>query len=299
MPWGLSRISHQSPELSPYNDPISGTYVHQELVDPSPKVVVYVVDSGVNINHENFATKPIWLANYADSNDQDANGHGTFVAGVVAGTNSGVDPNVQIKSIKVFVGEVTDVSVLMSGITRAINDFNGDTTPGKKGVLNLSLGGDASTALDSLIKQAVAAGMFVAIAAGNNMEDACSNSPGRASSTTPGSVTIGSIDRTDQLSVYPGANKGTAWGTCISGFAPGSDIYSSMNTPDNGYGVGGGTSFAAPMVAGIAAYMMSQPDTRDLTPAELETRIMNANDGKIQGDLKSSPNKIANNGSGM
>ena len=210
-----------------------------------------------------------------------------------------MDPNVQIKSIKVFVGEVTDVSVLMSGITRAINDFNGDTTPGKKGVLNLSLGGDASTALDSLIKQAVAARMFVAIAAGNNMEDACSNSPGRASSTTPGSVTIGSIDRTDQLSVYPGANKGTAWGTCISGFAPGSDIYSSMNTPDNGYGVGGGTSFAAPMVAGIAAYMMSQPDTRDLTPAELETRIMNANDGKIQGDLKSSPNKIANNGSGM
>ncbi|KAG5371718.1 Alkaline extracellular protease [Yarrowia sp. C11] len=293
---GLSRISHKSPELAPYDNAISGNYIHQEFANPSPKVVVYVVDSGVNINHENFATKPIWLANVVDNVDSDSNGHGTFVAGVVAGTKSGVDPNVQIKSVKVFSGDATDVSILMTGITRAINDFKADTTPGKKGVLNLSLGGDTSTALDALITQAVAEGLFVAIAAGNSMEDACNNSPGRASSSTPGSVTVGSINRSDQLSVFDGENKGTAWGTCVTGFAPGSDIFSSMNTPDNGYGIGAGTSFAAPMVAGIAAYMMSQDGTKDLSPAELETIIMNNNNGQIQGDIKNSPNKIAHNG---
>lgn len=282
--------------MAPYQDPMVGEYIHQQFVDPNPKVVVYVVDSGVNINHDNFATKPIWLANYADSDDSDANGHGTFVAGVVAGTRSGVDPNLQVKSIKVFSGETTDASILMSGITRAINDFKADTTPGKKAVLNLSLGGDVSTALDSLIKQAVAEDMFVAIAAGNNMENACNNSPGRVSTSTPGSVTVGSIDRSDKLSVYAGNNKGTAWGTCITGFAPGSDIMSSMNTPNDGYGIGSGTSFATPMVAGIAGYLMSQEGTKDLTPAELESRIMNSNDGRIQGDLKNSPNKIAYNG---
>lgn len=285
--WGLSRISHKDPQ--DYSKPDDLTFIHQAY---GTEITAYVVDSGINVNHENFAIKPIFEANFVDSNNTDTLGHGTFVAGVLAGKNTGVNSNVQIKAVKVFSGETTSSSVLMQGVAWAVNDYKNNTSPNKRAVLNLSLGGGAVDALDDLIKQAVAEGMFVAIAAGNSQENACDNSPGRVSKDLPGSVTAGAISQNDQIAVWPN-NKGSAWGECVSGFAPGTDISSSMPNTDDTYGVGSGTSFAAPFVAGLATYFWSLPATKDYTPAQLETLIMNSNDNKLKGDLRGSPNKLA------
>ena len=86
----------------------------------------------------------------------------------------------------------------------------------------MSLGGGASTALDSAVQNSVASGVFYGIAAGNSNVDACSTSPARVASAT----TVGSTTSTDARSSF------SNYGNCVDVFAPGSSITSSWNTND-------------------------------------------------------------------
>jgi hypothetical protein len=170
---------------------------------------------------------------------EDCNGHGTHVAGTIAGSTYGVAKSTRIVAVRVLdcAGSGYTSSVI-AGINWVVQSH-----PGGAGVINLSLGGAANSQLDAAVADATAAGITVIVAAGNNGADACNYSPARA----PSAITIGATTNSDSVASYSNV------GSCVDLFAPGSGITSAWIGGSNATNTISGTSMATPHVAGLAA----------------------------------------------
>ena len=113
-------------------------------------------------------------------------------------------------------------------------------------VANMSLGGGASTALDTAVRNSIAAGVTYAIAAGNSNTNAANSSPARVTQA----ITVGASTRTDARSSF------SNFGSVVDIFAPGSSITSAWRTSDTATNTISGTSMATPHVAGMAARVL-------------------------------------------
>ncbi|HVF41241.1 MAG TPA: S8 family serine peptidase, partial [Gemmatimonadaceae bacterium] len=110
-------------------------------------------------------------------------------------------------------------------------------------VVNMSLSGDASSALDSAVINMVSAGITTVVAAGNGNSDACRVSPARVNRA----ITVGASNETDQRASF------SNYGSCVDLFAPGTNILSTSHSSSTATAMRSGTSQAAPLVAGVAA----------------------------------------------
>ncbi|KAJ3307576.1 serine protease, partial [Blyttiomyces sp. JEL0837] len=91
-PWGLSRVSHKT---RPADDVVSSEYIHRSNVGEG--VTVYVVDTGIAIEHPDFEGRALWGVTIpAGDADVDGNGHGTHCAGTIAGKRFGVAKNARV-----------------------------------------------------------------------------------------------------------------------------------------------------------------------------------------------------------
>jgi len=134
----------------------------------------------------------------------------------------------------------------------------------------MSLGGGASTAVDTAVNNLIRAGVTVVVAAGNSAADACRYSPARV----PDAVTIGATTSTDAMASY------SNFGKCLDLFAPGSNIVSS--NLNGGFVSYSGTSMASPHVAGAAAVILGSSPT-NLTPSQVMAALSNnASTGKVK-----------------
>ncbi|GAB1210282.1 hypothetical protein APSETT445_009073 [Aspergillus pseudonomiae] len=174
--WGLSRISHRGP-----HNPGNNKYIYDDN-ESGQGVTAYVVDTGIKIDHNDFNTDGRARAEWgvtipSGASNSDNQGHGTHVAGTIAGTTYGVAKEATVVAVKVFPDNSgsTDTSTILRGIEWAVNDAQTKRDI-KKTVMNLSLGGGISQALDSAVEAAVQAGMVVTVAAGNSVLDF--NAPG-------------------------------------------------------------------------------------------------------------------------
>lgn len=224
------------------------------LEPPGPGVPVTVVDSGIDVTHPEFAGRPNLLA----LNPQEPAGiggrHGTGVASIVgAPVNglgiSGIYPQAVLRSWDAALGEGTrlDTSDIVAGIIAAARQGLAD---GGRGVVNLSLGGPGP---DPLIRQAVAAavraGVLVVAASGNDGPDGRLTYP----ASYPHVLTVGAIGRDGGVSRFSSQSR------FVDLVAPGVEITTAWpvnpdESPD-GYRANDGTSFAAPLVAGAAAWV--------------------------------------------
>ncbi|HBF36374.1 MAG TPA: peptidase S8 [Firmicutes bacterium] len=222
-------------------------------------VIVAVLDTGVNDKHPDLKNVTIPGMDFADDKNStdDRVGHGTHVAGIIAGrTNngtgiSGIANNCLIMPVKVLDDDGNgDDANIVKGIQYA-------TDHGAQ-VINMSLGGPgASDALQDAINYAINHGVTVVVAAGN--EDGAIDTPGNCQ----GVITVGAIDRNQQRASY------SNFGTKLDVVAPGSDILSTYidGKGPSGYTYFSGTSMATPFVSGVAAVIKSV--NPKLSPAEV------------------------------
>ena len=269
-PWGLDRIDQRFA-------PLNGTYVSGGTGDG---VAVYVVDTGI-AHHGDFGGRV--AAGFDAVGDgrgtTDCNGHGTHVAGVIGGSTYGVAKSVALVPVRVLdCNGSGSLSTLIAGLDWVLRDHADTPRPA---VVNMSLGGDASSALDAEVNLLIAAGLTPVVAAGNGNDDACKSSPARV----PGALTVGAMTETDQRAAF------SNYGACVDVFAPGTNIVSDWYTSPTATAVASGTSAAAPFVAGVAALCLEKYP--DASPAAVAQTIVSQATLDVLGAVGTgSPNRL-------
>jgi redox-sensitive bicupin YhaK (pirin superfamily) len=263
--WGIDRLDQRTRGLDGrFAVPLDGT-----------GVTTYVVDTGVMASHEEFTGRTIGgVDTVGDGNGtDDCNGHGTHVAGTIAGASMGVAPMARVSPVRVLGcqgdGSVSDVIAGLDWIART-------HTAGAPAVANMSMGAPSSAALNAAVDRVVADGVTVTVAAGNSNTDACTMSP----ASNAQAITVGATDEQDARADF------SDYGSCVTVFAPGVDIESAWNSGSKDTEVLSGTSMAAPHAAGVAALLLS--GTPNASPAQVKQGMANA----------ATPGVVANPGPG-
>ncbi|WLF79507.1 serine protease [Lodderomyces elongisporus] len=295
-PWGISRISRRENLTGGGGADSDSKYLFDN--EGGKGVVAYVVDTGIMVEHEDFEGRAVWGEAVAFPKiKKDGNGHGTHCAGIIGSKTYGIAKSVDLVAVGVMnllgAGSTSDI---LKGIEYVVNQHQNDVRTKKKGfkgsVINMSLGGGASDALDLAVNAAVRAGVHVAVAAGNDNADACDYSPAKAD----GPITVGASSIVDARASF------SNWGTCVDIIAPGENIDSTYIWSD--HTAMSGTSMAAPHVAGLLSYYLSlQPEQTSeyytlVEPADLKKRLLKYGTKGVLTDVQGSPNILAYNGAG-
>ncbi|WP_432117159.1 S8 family peptidase [Streptomyces sp. bgisy032] len=273
--WGLDRIDQR-------NLPLNSSYTYP---DPAGEgVTAYVIDTGVRITHGDFGGRASYGYDAVDNDStaQDGHGHGTHVAGTVAGSAYGVAKKAKVVGVRVLnnSGQGTTAQVV-AGIDWVARNAV------KPAVANMSLGGSADSAIDTAVRNAIASGVTFVVAAGNESTDASTRSPARVAEA----VTVGATTSSDARASY------SNYGSILDLFAPGSSITSAWNSSDSATNTISGTSMASPHVAGAAALYLDGNPTA--TPAQVSAALTSAaTTGVVTGPGSGSPNRLLNVGGG-
>lgn len=222
-----------------------------------PEVVVAVLDSGVDTDHELLVDRLIesdinMSSSGHDTGCEDDYGHGTHVAGIIV--NNTVD-NVKIKPYKVLNDSgMGSISAIAVAVDMAVADG--------ADIINMSLTAPGeSITMTNAIDNATNQDVSVIVAAGNNNKNLSKSyyTPACVESA----ITVSATNKFHTLSSYSNYNE------TIDIAAPGDDVISSYL--NNTYATLSGTSMAAPqVVAGFAIVKSVYPE---LNAAEIESFI--------------------------
>ncbi|MFE2442737.1 S8 family peptidase [Stenotrophomonas sp. NPDC087984] len=267
--WGLDRIDQEDTEGDKaYNYPDSA----------GEGVTAYVIDTGVRTSHKDFEGRATSGFDAVDNDDSadDGNGHGTHVAGTIAGAEHGVAKKAKVVAVRVLDDQGSGTTEqVVAGIDWVTEHHEGPS------VANMSLGGTPDEALDAAVQKAIDSGVTFAVAAGNESSDASQSSPARVKDA----ITVASSTDKDEQSDF------SNYGDVVDIYAPGSDITSDWNTGDDATNTISGTSMATPHVVGAAAVYLS--GHQDAKPADVAKALTDgATADKISNPGDGTPNKL-------
>jgi PKD repeat protein len=233
-------------------------------------VWIAVVDTGVRVTHEELVAQVINPASALpaahcdvvnnDNTVEDLDGHGTFIAGVIAAeanngrTLVGVAPHCRVLPVKISNDGYADTADIVAGCLLA-----GDL--GAR-VVNLSFGGDELVpSEEQMVDQLTADGVLFVGSAGNDGQYYASYP-----AAFDNALCVGSTDFDDWCTDF------SNWGLEVDLAAPGLDLKSCGFSSNSAYETGGqGTSYSAPMVAAAAGLLWSYDPT--LTRAEVRDAL--------------------------
>ncbi|MGC9671128.1 type VII secretion-associated serine protease mycosin [Planosporangium sp. 12N6] len=220
-------------------------------------VVVAVVDSGVKADHPDLAGNVlpgVDLTGVDTKGQQDTSGHGTAMAGLIAGHGHGPDnadgaigiaPHAKILPIREHRDLLGTTGGVAAGIDAAVK--------GGAKVVSVSLAVAPNDALKQAVQTALAADVVVVAGVGNRPKDSFVGYP----AAYPGVVAVGATDKDGNLAPV------SMTGREVMLTAPGVDIVSTDGI--GGYRIGTGTSDSTAIVAGAAALIRAKYPTLPAT----------------------------------
>jgi subtilisin family serine protease len=284
LPWGLDRIDTRCTSRDTCTARYDQRYRYTSSGGP---VIVYVLDTGIRASHREFRTasgqsRVLTQVSFTqDGINTDCNGHGTHVAGTIGGRTTGVAKNVRFRIVKVLdcAGQGS-----YEGVIAGLNWVLLRHTPGTRAVVNMSLGGPASSSLDAAVRALIGAGITVVVASGNSGMGACGTSPARVAEA----LSVNASERWDKDAIFSNG------GPCTDLHAPGVGVKSAGLSGDAAYAWKSGTSMAAPHVAGcVARLLVAQPA---LTPPQVQSIIKARASANVldfpYGYLAGTPNRL-------
>uniref|UniRef100_A0A665VV25 Proprotein convertase subtilisin/kexin type 9 n=1 Tax=Echeneis naucrates TaxID=173247 RepID=A0A665VV25_ECHNA len=243
-PWNLQRLMQPhggTSENGSYRPPNDGQMVEVYLMDGSVQSSHREVQGRVRITDFNNIPEEDGVRVHRQANQCDS--HGTHIAGVISGKDSGVAQGARVNLVRVLncqgKGTVSGALAGMEYIRAALLDHPADAV-----VVLLPFTGSFSHSLNAACRDLVAIGAVVIAAAGNYRDDACLYSP----ASEPKVITVGAVNAANQL-MSQGAG-GTNFGRCVDLFAPGDDIVSASSDCSTCFTTRSGTSQAAAHAAG-------------------------------------------------
>jgi subtilisin family serine protease len=265
-PWGLDRIDQRSL-------PLNAIYTFNRT---GAGVFAYVIDTGILTSHSQFGGRAANVFDAFGGNGQDCNGHGTHVSGTIGGSTYGVAKSVNLRGVRVLNCSGSGTN---SGVIAGVDFVR--TNHSNPAVANMSLGGGASSALDTAVNNLSNSGVAIAVAAGNSNANACNSSPARAANA----ITVGATASNDSRASF------SNFGSCLDLFAPGQGILSAWIGSTTATRTISGTSMASPHVAGVAAlYKQLNPSASSST---VRNAIVNGATTNVVGNAGTgSPNRL-------
>lgn len=256
IPWGITRVGATDPASS-------------AVTSASVDAHVFVFDTGVQSSHPDLNVVQA-LSFVRGEKPDDANGHGTAVAGVIGARRNtshvlGVAPGVRIYSYKVLDRSGNgSFSNIIAGLDRMVAWKSQNPSVANRVVANLSLGAYTGTiaynVLDAAVVRATDAGITCVVAAGNSGGDSALFSPAHVAQA----MTVGAYDVANVMPSW------SNYGSLVDLLAPGVNVLTTY--PRNKTAAVSGTSFAAPHVAGAAALYLARYPTA--APADTNTAIV-------------------------
>jgi hypothetical protein len=234
---------------------------------------IYLVDSGINVDHSEFETSNIVnLYSYNETFDDEI-GHGTAIASVIIGKTLGIATQATLKNVKILMRQ----SIPLSSLLEAFNAVAADKNEDKFAVINCSWTIPKSMILDNLVSDLRAQGFLVVAAAGNTISDADELSPVGYNAVL-GVGASDAFDRVISWNDFAGSN----FGEEVDLFAPGIDVM--VANKDGEISEASGTSISAGIVSGIVAqyiYDLKNGSQDNITIDDIQSTIIRSSQEDI------------------
>lgn len=259
-PWHLQRIVQR--DVLSEEQLRTGKPIFDLNTVPTKPVIIYVIDSGIQINHHEFGGRAEYGVNIKEPQNppSDCNGHGTHVAALVGGRYSGVAQKTIIISVKVLDcegrGTCADIVTALNWVAEHHRNRTA-THAGENGaIVVMSIGSTSKSCAASQHASSILwkRGIVITAAAGNQKMNSCKVYPVRNNHT----IGVGAVDNKDR------AFHKNNYGSCVDIFAPGVSVVSAWGKSEKDNAIWkarSGTSMATPIVAGAAAIMLGSDPT--------------------------------------
>lgn len=260
--WARIRVASQYRPLAP------SFSVHEVTYGSLPEL--YIMDTGINFDHDEFNYDGLTKVDFFtlskfNGKFRDDVGHGTAVASMAVGKNIGVARYAKLMNVKIGgVVNGSNYAANLIEVGQAIDAIMAEVAkdPTITRIVNMSWGIARSNWLDTKVKGLLDAGVTVICAAGNSGISVEDISPAGLDDV----ITVGAIDKYDIPAGYNNISPSdsgltTSDGLSLDIFAPGDQVMVANFADNTKYMISSGTSFASPLVAGVALEIASMNTT--------------------------------------